>query len=196
MAFNIEPGESYTMRTQVFKLLGAAFHVYDPAGRLVGYCKQKAFKLKEDLRICTDESCAQELMVIRAKSIIDFGATYDVTLPTGEAVGSLRRKGLTSSFLRDEWLIFGRDGRQIGRITEDSGTKAFLRRYIDFMNMLLPQTFHLVRDDGAMVAAYRTHFNLFVHRMSVSVFADDPEIDDLVILAAGCLLAAIEGRQG
>lgn len=196
MAFNIQPGESYTIRRQFFKLLGAAFHVYDPAGRPIGYCRQKALKLKEDLRICTDESCAQELMVIRARNIIDFGATYDVTLPTGEALGSLRRKGLASSFLRDQWLIFGRDGRQIGHITEDSGTKAFLRRYIDFMSVLLPQTFHLVREDGTMVAAYRTHFNLLVYRMSVSVFVDDPEIDDLVILAAGCLLAAIEGRQG
>lgn len=196
MAFDILPGESYTIRRQFFKLLGAAFHVYDPAGKLVGYCRQKAFKLKEDLRIYTDESCAQEWMIIRARSIIDFAATYDVTLPNGEAVGSLRRKGLASSFLRDQWMVFGRDGKQIAHIIEDSGWKAFLRRYIDFMNMLLPQTFHLVREDGTPVAAYRTHFNLFVHRMSVSVFADDPEIDDLVILAAGCLLAAIEGRQG
>ena len=36
---------------EVLKIFGAAFHIYDPHGALVGYCKQKAFKLKEDIRM-------------------------------------------------------------------------------------------------------------------------------------------------
>ncbi len=54
MKFNIEPGEHYTIRRKVLKIFGAAFHIYDPHGNLAGYCKQKAFKLKEDIRIYTD----------------------------------------------------------------------------------------------------------------------------------------------
>jgi hypothetical protein len=45
------------------------------------------------------------------------------------------------------------------------------------------------------VARYRQHFNPFVQRLSIAVLRDDPQLDDLVILAAGCLVAAIEGRQ-
>lgn len=58
MAFNIQPGEAYTIRRKVLKLFGAAFHIYNPAGAVVGFCKQKAFKLKEDIRVYTDETCA------------------------------------------------------------------------------------------------------------------------------------------
>lgn len=86
MALDIKPGEQYTVRRKVFKFFGAAFHVYDPAGRIVGYCKQKAFKLREDIRIYTDESCTSELIVIKARSIIDFSSTYDVTLPDGTSL--------------------------------------------------------------------------------------------------------------
>jgi hypothetical protein len=195
-AFNMQPGEAYTIRRKVLKIFGAAFHVYNPEGAVIGYCKQKAFKLKEDIRIYTDESCTSEMMVIKARSVIDFGATYDVTLGgSGEPLGSLRRKGLTSTFLRDEWLVFNPAGRQVANLREDSSFLAFARRYIDLVSLISPQKFSLVKPDGAEIARYRQHFNPFIFRLSVSVLADDPEIDDLVILAAGCLLAAIDGRQ-
>lgn len=192
---DIRPGESYIIRRKVFKIFGAAFHIYDPAGNVVGYCKQKAFKLKEDLRIYTDESCSAELMNIKARAIIDFGTTYDVALANGPSLGSLRRKGITSTFLRDHWLVFSPDNRQIGEITENGSFLAIARRFIELVSFLSPQSFTLKRTDGTEIATYRQNFNPFVHRLNVSVAKDDPEIDDLVILAAGCLLAAIEGRQ-
>jgi uncharacterized protein YxjI len=196
---DIHPGESYMIRRKVFKIFGAAFHIYDPAGNVVGYCKQKAFKFKEDLRVYTDESCTTELMVIKARSILDFGATYDVTLGTGQSLGSLRRKGMTSTFLRDHWLIYTPDNRQIAEITEDGSFLAFARRFIELVAALSPQTFTIKRTtggaEGQEIAKFRQHFHLFVYKLSVTVAADDPELDDLVILAAGCLIAAIEGRQ-
>ncbi|MDX2114769.1 MAG: hypothetical protein SFZ24_04000, partial [Planctomycetota bacterium] len=69
----------------------------------------------------------------------------------------------------------------------------------DLVALLVPQQFHLTKTSGpnagTQIANFRTHFNLFVYRLSIAVNADDPEVDDLVILAAGCLIAAIEGRQ-
>ena len=46
----------YIVRTKVFKLFGGAFHVYDPAGNVVMYSKQKAFKLREDIRVYNDDA--------------------------------------------------------------------------------------------------------------------------------------------
>jgi uncharacterized protein YxjI len=195
-AFNMEPGESYTIRRKVLKIFGAAFHIYDPQGHLVGYCKQKAFKFKEDIRIYTDESCTAELLVINARSIIDFGATYDVTTPEGLVLGSFRRKGLASTFIKDSWLLFDAGGKQIAALTEQGSLLAVLRRYIEYISLLAPQRFTLTRADGTALARYRQHFNPFVYRLSVAVLADDPQIDDLMLLAAGCLITAIEGRQG
>lgn len=210
MAFDIRPGESYTIRRKVLKIFGAAFHIFDPQGKVVGYCKQKAFKLKEDIRIFTDESCTTELIAIKARSVIDFGANYDVFVgagsvtpgsPSGAAtsglvLGSFRRKGLTSSFIRDHWLVFDRTGVQVAEMVEDGSFLAFARRYIDFVSLIAPQKFTLKKMDGTVIARYRQHFNLFVYRLSVAVEKDDPQLDDLVILAGGCLICAIEGRQG
>lgn len=195
MAIKAAPGEQYTIRRKVLKIFGAAFHVYDAGGGLVAYCKQKAFKLKEDIRLYTSEAATEELFALKARSIIDFGATYDVTLPTGELLGSFRRKGLKSTFIKDEWLVFDENGAQVATLTERGGFLAFLRRYTDLISLFSPQKFDMTLPDGTVLASYRQHFNWFVYRLGVSIHKQDERLDDLVVLAAGCLICAIEGRQ-
>lgn len=190
------PGEKYTIRRKVFKIFGAAFHIYDDQGQVVGYCKQAAFKLKEDLRIYTDESMGKELMRIAARNIIDFSATYDIKTPDGHAIGSARQKGLKSAFVRDEWLVFDAAGTQIATLQEEGGVLAFLRHWVELISALSPQTYTMTHMDRREVARYRQHFNPFVFRMGVTTGpGDDEHFDDLVVLAVGCLIAAIEGRQ-
>jgi len=188
--------EQYTIRRKVFKVFGAAFHVYDEHGSVIGYCKQKAFKLKEDLKLYTDEAMSDMLLSLQAQSIIDFGATYTVTLPDGTALGSMRRKGLKSSFMRDEWLLFDNNNTQIASFQEMGSFAPFARRYIDYASILLPQRYEVYRTrDTKCIATLRQHFNPFIFRLGVSILDEDDEIDDLLILGASCLIAAIEGRQ-
>lgn len=199
MAFTPQPGEQFTIRRKVLKLFGAAFHIYDAQNALVGYCKQKAFKLREDIRIYTDESMSKELIIIAARAIIDWSATYDVTMPGGLVLGSLRRKGTASMFIRDEWMIFDATGTQVGTVTEKGGFMAFARRYIDYVNIISPQSYTMARMDGSAVAEFRQHFNPFVYRLGVAVSPDlkvDEPLDEMMVLAAACLIAAVEGRQG
>src|SRR5688500_7427304 len=90
---------NYTIRRKLMKLVGGAYYVDDPSGQVVLYANQKGFKLKEDIRLYTGEDMTQELVTIKARSVIDFGATYDVVdAPTGQKLGALRRKGLKSAF--------------------------------------------------------------------------------------------------
>lgn len=186
----------YTIRRRVFQIFGAGFEIFDAQGQLEAYCHQKAFKLREDIRLYTDKSRTTELLTMKARKIIDFGATYDIALSTGELLGSLRRKGLKSTFLRDEWLLFGPDGEQMAKITERGSTLAFLRRWIGWFSLIAPQVFDLTRlADGAHIATFRQHFNPFVFRLGIEVHQEDELIDDLMLIAAGTLLAAIEGRQ-
>jgi len=122
---------SYLILQKIFKFFGGAFHVLDPLGNIVFYSKQKAFKLKEDIRIYTVEDMSTELLVIRTDQIIDLGVTYHVHDPQqgGVHVGSLKREGL-KSILRDKWLFLDPAGRQIGTIQEDSTAMALLRRLV------------------------------------------------------------------
>lgn len=196
MGIKAAAGEMYTIRRKVLVIFGASFQIFDAQGVQIGYCRQKSFKLKEDLRICTDQNMTEEMLRIRARSIIDFAATYDVTLPEsqgGAMLGSLRRRGM-KSLVRDSWSVFDSDGREVAKLQEDSAGMAILRRFLG--SLFLPQRFHLVTADGRKIATLRQHFNWFVYRLGVAIHEPDAVVDDLVVLAAGCLIAAIESRQG
>lgn len=211
-------GDQFLVRQKVFKLLGEAFHVYDPAGNLLLYCKLKAFKLKEDIRLFASEAQEVPLLVIKARSILDFGAAYDVIDLTagggagggfqagqtlqyaanaegGQKVGALRRKGLKSMF-RDAWEILDAGDNVIGTIQEDSGIKALVRRFVDFAATVMPQAFH-GEIGGQRAFEFRQNFNPFVKKLQCD-FSMDPQkrMDRRLGMAAAILLAAIEGRQG
>lgn len=64
----------YTIRRRLLSFLHLSFDVTDEAGKPIGFCQQKAFKLKEDIRIYTDDSRQNERLAIKARQIIDFSA--------------------------------------------------------------------------------------------------------------------------
>lgn len=186
----------YVVRRKFWKFFGAAFYIMDEAGELIGYSSQKAFKLKEDIRVYTDDSMSEELLVIKARNIIDFGATYDVTDPAdGErTVGSYRRKGWTS-LVRDEWMIFDEEENEIGKIQEDSAGLAIVRRIVGGLaNLLAPQAYG-VEINGEKVADMATSRNPFLYILNVTI-EPEVEVDTRLLLAGAILLAAIEGKQG
>ncbi|WHY21096.1 hypothetical protein QNH28_08960 [Paenibacillus sp. G2S3] len=181
----------YIIRKKVFSIMGAKLHIYDSSEQLVLYSQMKAFKLKEDIALYTDESMQKELLRIKARSAIDFSATYDVhDTETGEHIGALRRKGL-KSILKDEWTILDRHDQEIGKIKEDSTAMAILRRFIS----IIPQKYNIEMDDTT-IPAFKQNFNPFVTKI-IADFSDDPKgmLDRRLGLAAGILLCAVEGKQ-
>jgi hypothetical protein len=184
------PDIEYTIRKKVLTIFGAKFHIYDTNQKLLGFSEQKAFKLKEDIRVYTDESKSDERVVIKARSIIDFGAAYDVhDSKQQKKVGTLKRKGW-SSIVRDSWIVMDENDREIGMIQEDSMAMALLRRFVN----LIPQKFHLSDKAGTELASFRQHFNPFIFRLTVTIYDGCP-VSPLLVLAAGVLLVAVEGRQ-
>ncbi|MHC4470793.1 MAG: hypothetical protein ACYTDY_09610 [Planctomycetota bacterium] len=185
--------DRYIARKKVLTVLGAKFTIIEPEfGEVMAFVKQKAFKLKEDIRVYADDTMSEELLHIKARQVIDWAAAYDVTLPeTGEKVGALRRKGFRSMF-RDRWQILDASDGQLGEIVEDSAGMAFVRR---FLLKIVPQKFH-VEIGGAAVGRIRQFFNPFVLKYEVDFSSDtDRALDRRLGLAAVILLLAIEGRQ-
>ncbi len=191
----MRPGEQYLLRRRVFTIIGSAFHIYGPSGAVVAYCKQKAFRLKEDIRLYTDETCGTELLAISARNVIDFSGAYDVRLSDGQIIGTLRRKGLKSMLLRDEWTIEDAKGRTIATLKEESTTLGVLRRYVELVSWFMPQVFMLETTSGTAVAEFRCSRNPFVYKMGITIKASDRELDDLMILASATIIGTIEGTQ-
>lgn len=186
----------YTIRRKLFRFFGDAFHLYDDNGALALYSEMKRFRLREDIRLYADESQREEVLRISARSLFDFAGAYDIhDSRRNEPVGTLRRAGMKSSFLRDHWQILDIEGNEVGTLEEDSMTKALLRRYVDMLAVFMPQRYH-ASIGGQTVATYRQHFNPIVLKLDID-FSPDSErrLDRRLGIAAGVLISAIEGRQ-
>jgi len=183
---------NYLLKRQVFALTGK-LRFYNPQNELVLYVEQKMFRLREDIRVFSDESKAQELLLIQARNILDFSAAYDVIdSGSGQKVGVLRRKGLRS-MLRDEWEVLDAGDQPIGMLFEDSVGLAMLRRFL--LGSWLPQNYDLTIGDER-VADLRQKFNLFAYQMILDFSMDTAgKLDRRLGIAAGTLLAIIEGKQ-
>jgi hypothetical protein len=182
----------YTIRRKVLKLVGGAFTVFDGAGNTVLFAEQKGFKLKEDIRLFTGPDMTEELVRIHARRALDISAVYDVIDgSTNQPIGALQRRGM-KSVLQDEWWILGEGDAQVGTIVEDSMALALVRR---FLLNLIPQNF-TVTLNNAEVAHMRQQINPFVFKIDLD-FSSDPDgrLDRRLAIAAGILMAAIEGRQ-
>ena len=183
---------NYLIKRQAIALTGK-FRFYDPMGNLVMFSEQKMFRLREDIRVYSDESKSQEVLSIKARQIIDFSAAYDVVdAGLNQKVGALRRKGLRS-ILRDEWEVLDANDNPIGKLFEDSISLALLRRLL--LGSLLPQNYDITVGE-ARVADLKQRFNLFRYELDLDFTMDAGHLLDRRLgIAAGILLAAVEGKQ-
>ena len=183
---------SYLLRRQAIALAGK-FRFYDPTGKLVMFSEQKMFKLREDIRVYSDENKTQEVLSIKARQILDFSAAYDVVdTAMDQKVGALRRKGLRS-ILRDEWEVLDASDSVKGLLFEDSMGLALLRRFL--LGNWLPQNYDITFGP-TRVADLRQNFNPFRYELNLDFSMDvNRQLDRRLGIAAGILLAAIEGRQ-
>ena len=184
--------DRYLLKRQVFALTGK-LRFFNPQDQVVLYVEQKMFRLREDIRIYNDESKSQEVLLIKARSIIDFNAAYDVIDPGyDQKIGTFRRKGWRS-MTRDEWEVLDVNDQVVGMLFEDSVGQALLRRLL--LGTLLPQNYDMTIG-ATRVADLRQRFNLFAYQMDLDLTMDlDHRLDRRLGVAAATLLAIIEGKQ-
>ena len=183
--------DQFVARAKVFDI-SPKFHFYDMQGNKIAFLKQKLFKIKEDIRLYSDETARQELLFIKARHVFDIATTYDVTdSMLQQRVGALRRKAL-KSMLRDEWEVLDPNDAVIGYIREDHMALALLRRL--GMNFI-PQEYEF-QIAGARAGVAKQSWNPFVRKMHVDLTLDSGRrLDRRIAAAAVVLLLAIEGRQ-
>jgi len=183
---------NYLLKRQAIALAGK-FRFYDPSGRLVLFSEQKMFRLREDIRVFSDESKTREILSIKARQILDFSAAYDVMdTELNQKVGVLRRKGLRS-LLRDEWEVLDANDNVVGKLFEDSVALALLRRLV--LGSWLPQNYDITFGE-TRVADLKQRFNPFRYELDLDFSMDAGNLlDRRVGIAAGILLAAVEGKQ-
>jgi len=183
---------TYLLKNKLFSFVSMQYFLCDGQGNKLGRVKKKAFKLKEDIRLCDESNLDHELLQLKARQIIDFGVTYDVIdSQTQQRIGALRRKGLRS-MLRDAWEILNYDDQVIGKIHEDSWGMAFIRR---FVFGLIPQKYH-AEVNGQVVARFRRNTYILRDKLQLTIEPDGTKVLDTKFwVAAAILLFAVEGGQ-
>ncbi|MCS5627003.1 MAG: hypothetical protein NZ935_05440, partial [Planctomycetes bacterium] len=84
----------------------------------------------------------------------------------------------------------------VGKLQEDSGCMALVRRFGGGLGAMIPQSFFL-DIDGKRAVSYSQHFNPFVFKMDVNLEKGAREfLDPRLALAGAILLVVVEGRQG
>lgn len=181
----------YIARKKIFSALGGKLHIFNDSGDLLLFAEMKAFRLREDITLYSDENMGRELLRIKARKILDISSTYDVyDVETGETVGALRRKGLKSLF-KDQWAILDTHDNEIGAIKEDNAFLALLRRAI----AIIPQKY-VLEIGGEVIPAFRHNFNPFVTKITADFSGDrHGKLDRRLGMAATILLCLIEGKQ-
>lgn len=184
--------KNYVLKRQIIALTGK-LRLYSPDGRLLMFSQQKMFKLREDIRVYSDESRNEELLFIQARQIIDFSAAYDIyDSLSKERIGTIRRRGW-QSLARDEWSILDANEQPIAILREDTLQYALLRRLL--LGSLLPQDYDIMMAE-TLVADLKQRFNLFRYELDLNFAMDSANrLDRRLGIAAGVLLAIVEGKQ-
>ena len=181
----------YMIREKFWKIFGNKFWFEDVDEKRYGFCEQKRFKLKEDIRIYVDESKSHEWLKIKQKQIVDAWGGYDIVdSQSGEHIGTVRRK-FWASVLRTRWHLLDAAGNEIGMLIEDSMGYALARRIL--LGILLPKKFHIEIGGGGEFVTMRQMFNPFIKKLVVNIPPSHP-LDRRFIAGLAIVIAAIDGR--
>jgi hypothetical protein len=183
--------DTYTIHRKFFMLVGGKYYVYNSEGKLIFFSQKKPWKLKEEIRVYLDESMTQELLLIQARSIVDFSTLYDIIdSHTKEKIGILKRKGW-ESLVQDSWEYLDANEHLLATLEEDSILFSFLRR---FVTSWIPQVYYAKeKKKDETLAIYKQMFHPFFLKFRVTILSPAfKKIDPRLLLAAGILLIGIE----
>ncbi|WP_033340824.1 LURP-one-related/scramblase family protein [Catenuloplanes japonicus] len=157
-------------------------------GEMIAFAQQKRMAFKEQVTLYTDDSKQVPVLGFKARQVLDLGATYDVTEPSGAPIG-LFRKDFKASLLRSTWIV---EQPSVGAVRgqERSQAVAILRRFVDSLSWL-PYHFDFVTPSGEVVFSVVKQWG-FRDKYVVSV--PNPYIDRRLVIAMAVALDALQSR--
>lgn len=150
--------QSYYKITKKVLALTNQYWITDQQGNNLGYTKQKLLRIKEDIRIYTDDSMSTEVFKIHQEQIFDGWGTFAVIdSRTNLCIGKIKRQYLKSELFADEYFLLDANGQQIGRIAEGTG-RGLARKYMPLGGLVPEQV--AVEFYGQQVAQIKQQFKI------------------------------------
>ena len=187
-----------------FKILAIANQIYvsDAGGSLIGYVKQKLFKLREDINIFADEAQTQLKYNIKADRIIDFSARYTFTNDRGSVLGAIKREGMRSIW-RARYQVFDTPGTQVLKISEEDPWVKIadaLFGEIPILGFFTGYLFHpkyiITRMDDREVARLEKQAAFFEGKFQLTSLGHMSAEEEELILLSFLMMALLERGRG
>ncbi|MEE9151936.1 MAG: hypothetical protein V3U20_08915 [Thermoplasmata archaeon] len=169
------------------------YWIEDYNKNILGFSKQKMFRLKEDIRIYTDEKMTQELFRIQQQQIMDIWGTFAIVdSPTNTTLGYIRRKAMMSTFAWDEWDVLDANKRPVGGIHESAG-RGLARKFVPG-GALIPEKMTL-KLNNVPVAEINQKFKIIGDSWELNCLAVPQWFDRRVLLGGLLLMGMIERKH-
>lgn len=178
----------YRIRKKVLAI-AQQYWIEGANGATLGYSRQKLFRIKEDIRVFTDERMGTELFRIKQTNLADAWGNFAVQDSTTSAtLGYVRRKAIMSA-IRDEWEIYDAHQRLIGGVYQSTGS-ALLHRLVPG-GKLAPEDVTITLN-GQPVAKINQQFKVIGDIWDLQCLAVPPQFDRRVLLACALLMGMME----
>lgn len=187
-----------------FKILALASQIYirDASGSMLGYVKQKLFKLKEDINIFADESQTRQLYNIKADRVIDFSAKYNFTDSSGRFLGAIKRQGMRSIW-KANYEISNAAGQQILKIREENGWIKVIDALVGelpivgmFTGYLFNPAYIIERMDGTMVMRLAKQPAFFEGKFQLAPQTQATQEEETLCLLGALSMTLLERSRG
>jgi uncharacterized protein YxjI len=187
-----------------FKLLALASQIYirDASGNLLGYVKQKLFKLKEDINIFADEGQTQLMFNIKADRVIDFSANYHFTDASGRNLGSIKRQGMRSIW-KANYDIFNAQGQQVLKVHEENAWIKVVDALVGelpivgmFTGYLFNPVYLVERMDGTIVSRLAKQPAMFEGKFQLAPQVQLTQEEETLNLLGSLMVTFLERAKG
>jgi len=179
----------YRIRKKVVAITNQ-YWIEDANGSMLGYSKQKLIRIKESIKIFTDDSMSSELFRIQQEQVMDMWGTFAVVdSASGAVVGKIRREALSSGFYKDAYLLLDAYGNAVGRVAERAG-RGLARKYIPLGNLVPEQL--VVEFGGQQVAEIKQQFKVIGDIWEVDCSRLPATFDRRTLIATMLLMGMIE----
>ena len=161
------------------------------------FARQKRMAFREDIRFFTDETEAEEVFRIKARSVIDVGGRYDVHDAAGQTIGVLEHQ-FRKSLLRTHWRVLTPADEELAVAQEKHQLLALLRRIVDFIpyGELVPIPYDfLIHEGDREIGHFTRKFLGLRDTYTLDLSGDqDRQIDRRLGIALAIGLDALQNR--
>ncbi|HEX7392808.1 MAG TPA: zinc ribbon domain-containing protein [Thermoplasmata archaeon] len=182
-------GSHYRIRKKVIAIANQ-YWIEDGQKNNLGFSRQKIIRIKENIRVFSDDSMTTEVFRIQQEQIMDMWGTFAVVdSATNAVVGKLRRQALSSGYYKDEYLLLDVNGGQVGRVAERAG-RGLARKYLPGGSIVPEQL--VVEFYGQPVAEIKQQFKVIGDSWEVDCSRVPPQFDRRTLISAMLLMGMIE----